>query len=256
VRARFDASGLRLLVVGASSGLGREIGLAASRAGARVAFAARRSERLEEIVAGAPNPALAIKCDVREERDCEHAIDQTVGTLGGLDALVYASGISALGDVHEADAATWRAILETNLVGAALIAGRAIPHLRASGGRALFLSSYGIRQHVPGMGLYCISKVALDALIDTLRAEHPDVQFTRIVVGSTEGTEFAARWDPELVSSYAQIMKQRGTFTSSTWMPIGNLAEAVLAVLCLKGYVDDLSILPRPTDPAAPNLGD
>lgn len=51
-------------------------------------------------------------------------------------------------------------------------------------------------------------------------------------------------------------MKERGTFTSSTWMPIGNLAEAILAVLCLQGYVDDLSILPRSTDPSAPNLGD
>jgi NAD(P)-dependent dehydrogenase (short-subunit alcohol dehydrogenase family) len=256
VRASFDASGLRLLVVGASSGLGQAIGLAASRAGARVAFAARRIERLEQIVAGAPSPALALECDVREPRDCEQVVDESVTAFGGLDGLVYSSGISALGEVHQAKADTWRAILETNLVGAALVAARAAPHLRASAGRAVFLSSYGIRQHIPGMGLYRVSKLALDALIDTLRVEHPDVQFTRVVVGSTEGTEFAARWDAGLVRSYAQVMKQRGTFTSSTWMPIENLAEAILAVLCLRGYVDDLSILPRPTDPSAPNLGD
>jgi len=256
VRASFDASGLRLLVVGASSGLGREIGLAASRAGARVAFAARRIERLEEIVAGAATPALALKCDVREEGDCAHAVEQCARAFGGLDGLVYASGISALGEVHQADAATWRAILDTNLVGAALISTRAVPHLRASGGRAVFLSSYATRQHMPGMGLYGVSKIALDALIDTLRAEHPDVQFTRVVVGSTEGTEFAARWNPAEVVRYARIMKERGTFTSSTWMPIENLVETILAVLCLRGYVDDLSVLPRLTDPAAPNLGD
>jgi NAD(P)-dependent dehydrogenase (short-subunit alcohol dehydrogenase family) len=256
VGATFDASGLRLLVVGASSGLGKAIGLAASRAGARVAFAARRIERLKAIAAQAPTAALALKCDVREPRDCEHAVDETLRALGGLDGLVYASGISALGDVHQADAATWRAILETNVVGAALVAARAIPHLRASQGRALFLSSYAIRQPMPGMGLYRVSKAALDMLVETLRAEHPDVQFTRVVVGSTEGTEFAAGWDPAEVVRYARIMQQRGTFTSSTWMPIESLAETVLAALCVRGYIDDLSLLPRSTDPAAPNLGE
>lgn len=256
MRATFDASGLRLLVVGGSSGLGRAIGLAASRSGGRVAFAARRVERLEEIVSAAATPALAIRCDVREPSDCERAVDESVRAFGGLDGMVYASGVSVLGEVHQADAATWRAILETNLVGAALVTARAIPQLRASGGRAIFLSSYAIRQAMPGMGLYRVSKAALDMLIDTLRTEHPDVQFTRVVVGSTEGTEFAARWEPGEVVRYARIMKQRGTFTSSTWMPLENLVETILAALCLRGYVDDLSVLPRAGDPQAPNLGD
>ena len=72
----------------------------------------------------------------------------------------------------------WRAVLDTNLIGASLVTAAAIPALRTSGGRALYVSSYSVRQCLPGLALYRVSKVGLDALIEGWRMEHPDVRFT------------------------------------------------------------------------------
>src|SRR5262245_10653976 len=102
-----DLANHRLLVLGASSGVGRAVGALASRAGARVAFAARREDRLAEAAAGAPG-AVAVACDVRDEAGCARAVVGAIEALGGLDALVYAAGMSPLGLLESATQAEWR----------------------------------------------------------------------------------------------------------------------------------------------------
>ena len=81
-----DLDGKRILVVGASSGIGREVGLQLARCGARVAFAARRLERLTDAVAEAGGGAVAIACDTRDPASCEEVVATAVARLGGLDA--------------------------------------------------------------------------------------------------------------------------------------------------------------------------
>src|SRR5215475_7998905 len=88
VGVQYDLSGRRVLVIGASSGVGREVGLAASRAGARVAFAARRRDLLERAAAEAGAGALAVCCDVTESDDCARAVHEAASALGGIDAFV------------------------------------------------------------------------------------------------------------------------------------------------------------------------
>ena len=68
----------RVLVVGASSGLGRAAAVAVAAEGARVAFAARRLDRLEEAAAEAGGGCIAIHCDVRDEASCDAAVAQAV----------------------------------------------------------------------------------------------------------------------------------------------------------------------------------
>ncbi len=246
-----DLAGRRLLVVGASSGVGRAVGALASRAGARVAFAARRKERLEAAVAAAPGGAIAVACDVRSEAECASAVGEAVRAFGGLDALVYAAGMSPLGLLETSTQEEWRTVLETNLIGAALVTAAAIPQLRASGGGAVYVSSYAIRQPLPGVGLYRVSKVALDALIEGWRMEHPDVEFTRVVLGNTDGTEFARHWGPERTEAVTRAWIERGFFPAPTMMTVETAAEAVLSVLALRGFVDDIAVMPRPRDPHA-----
>jgi NAD(P)-dependent dehydrogenase (short-subunit alcohol dehydrogenase family) len=139
-------------------------------------------------------------------------------------------------------------VLETNLVGAALIAAAAIPHLRASAGRAVFLGSSSVRDIYPGLGVYRISKLALDGLIQGLRAEHPDLDFTRVVVGQTAGTEFGVHWDAERRQQLIQSWIERGVTPVNTIMPPEVLAEAVVSLFALRGYVDDIAVMPRPRD--------
>jgi NAD(P)-dependent dehydrogenase (short-subunit alcohol dehydrogenase family) len=244
----YDLSDRRLLVVGASSGVGREVGLAASRAGARVAFAARRRDRLEEAVAEAPGKAFAVPCDVADDGDCARAVAEAADAMGGLDSLVYAAGMSPLEMLEKASGDSWHRVLSTNVVGASQITAAALPHLREREGRAVFISSYSVRQSLPGLGLYRVSKVALDALIECWRMEHPDVDFTRIVVGNTVGTEFANAWRPEQMKEAMDVWVSRNLFPAVTMMSLDVLAEAVLSVLAVRGYVDDIAVMPRTRD--------
>jgi len=251
VGVQYDLGGRRILIIGGSSGVGREVGLAASRAGARVAFAARRKELLDGAVVEAGNGAIAVRCDVSSPDDCANAVEETVRTLGGIDALVYATGMSPLALLEKATTAMWREVMDVNLIGASQITAAALPHLRKSEGRAVYVSSYAVRQSLPGLGLYRVSKVALDALIECWRMEHPDVDFTRVVVGNTSGTEFANAWGGEAITSAMEIWVSRNLFPAATMMPLSVLGEAILSVIAVRGYVDDIAIMPRTRDPKA-----
>jgi NAD(P)-dependent dehydrogenase (short-subunit alcohol dehydrogenase family) len=247
----FDLSGRRVLVVGASSGVGRAVGLLASASGARVAFAARRLDRLEAAAREAGPRALALRCDVRDAAACRDAVEAAEAAFGGLDALVYATGLSPLALLESARADEWSEVLAANVVGASLVTAAALPALRRSRGRALYISSYAVRMPLPGLGLYRVSKVALDALIECWRMEHPDVDFTRVVVGNTGGTDFAAAWEPERLKQALEVWVKRNLFPAATMMPLDVLAEAVVSVLAVRGYVDDVAVMPRQSDPRA-----
>jgi NAD(P)-dependent dehydrogenase (short-subunit alcohol dehydrogenase family) len=247
---QYDLSGRRVLVIGASSGVGREVGLAASRAGARVAFAARRRELLDRAVAEAKSGAIAVECDVTAP-ECARAVHEAASALGGIDALVYATGMSPLVMLEQASEKEWRQVLDVNLVGASQVTAAALPHLRKCEGRAVYVSSYSVRQSLPGLGLYRVSKVALDALIECWRMEHPDVDFTRVVVGNTGGTGFADAWAPGAVEGAMKVWVTRNLFPAATMMPLSVLAEAILSVIAVRGYVDDIAIMPRTRDPKA-----
>ena len=171
----------RLLVVGASSGIGREIGLQAARHGAAVAFAARRAELLEEAAEQAGERGIAVPCDVRDAEAVAAAIATVVDRLGGLDTVVYATGASPLAPLPDADAELWRGALETNVLGAALVLRAALPHLRAAEQpRIAVLSSHSVDDPWPGLVPYVVSKAALDKFVEGWRTEITDVPMIRM----------------------------------------------------------------------------
>ena len=246
-----ELRGRRVLVMGASSGVGRAVAALAARSGARVALAARRAAQLEETAAklraeGAD--ALALTCDVTREADCRGSVERSIAAFGGLDALVYASGVSPLCLLGEAGQAEWRQVLDVNLIGASLVTAAAIDALSASRRHAVYIGSYSERQSLPGIGLYSVSKSALAALIEAWRLEHPAVEFTRVVLGNTAGTEFASAWGPERTAAITKLWIERGLFPAPKMMPLSHAAEAICSVLALRGFVDELGVMPRPSD--------
>ncbi len=226
---------MRTVVVGASSGLGRSIAIGLAQRGAQVAMLARRRERLEAAVAEAGGSAVAIECDVTDDAACRAAIDAAAAALGGIDALVYAPGIGPLSRLVDLSTETWRQAFDTNVIGAAVTTAAALPHLRASNGTAMFLSSVSasLTPPWPGLGAYVVSKAALDKLVEAWRIEEPDIGFTRLVVGDCAGgeghstTEFANAWDPDLAL-------ELGT----QWFAKGYIAGTLIAVDELIGMVD------------------
>lgn len=248
---QLELAGRRVLVVGASSGVGRAVAQAAARAGAQVVLAARRRERLADAVAALQKEGcsgVALACDVTDAAQCRAAVAEAIETLGGLDALVYASGVSPLCLLGEASQADWRAVLDVNLIGASLVTAAALEALRSSGGRAVYVGSYSERQTLPGIGLYSVSKSALSALIEAWRMEHPEVDFTKVVLGNTAGTEFAEGWGPERTVTITKLWVERGLFPAPRMMPLAHAAEAICAVLAARGHVDEIGVMPRPRD--------
>jgi len=233
--AEEDWRKMRTVVIGASSGLGRCIGIGLAKRGATVALLARRKTMLEDAAKEAGPGALAIECDVTDEASCRSAIANAADGLGGIDGLIYAPGIGPLSRLVDTDAATWRRVLDTNVMGAALATAAAIPHLSASAGKAIYLSSVAgqLTPPWPGLGAYATSKAALSTLIDAWRGEHPDIGFTRLVVGDCAGgegdamTQFTAGWNQELAATCYPV-----------WMARGYMAGALMDVEDLVTVVD------------------
>src|SRR4029079_19147064 len=94
---------MRAVVVGASSGLGRCIGIGLAQRGADVALLARRRPRLEDAAREASAGTLAIECDVTDEESVRSAIDEAASGLGGIDALVCAPAIGPLAPLVAGD---------------------------------------------------------------------------------------------------------------------------------------------------------
>jgi len=248
---------MRIVVVGASSGLGRCIGVGLAKRGARVALLARRRERLEGAAREAGNGALALACDVTDASSCKSAIGDAAAALGGIDALVYAPGIGPLARLVDLDAETWRSAFDTNVIGASLMTAAAIPHLSATSGRALYLSSVSasLTAPWPGLGAYVVSKAALDKLIEAWRVEQPGVGFTRLVVGDCGGgsgdsqTGFMLGWDQKLMAELVPKWLQAGLL-SGTLIDVEDLVAVVDAVLRTGPTASLPSVVVAPRAPA------
>jgi NAD(P)-dependent dehydrogenase (short-subunit alcohol dehydrogenase family) len=229
---------VRIVVVGASSGLGRCIGIGLTQRGAQVAMLARRRERLEEAAKDAGPGAVAIQCDATDAASCATAISEAVEHLGGIDALVYAPAISPLVRLADTDADTWRRVFETNVIGAALITAATLPHLVPGTSTVVYLSSVAGSQTPPwpGLGAYAVSKAALDKLVDAWRAEHPGIGFTRFIVGECAGGEGDAQtgisegWDVELATELVPLWIERN-YMSGKLIEVDHLVTVVDSVL-------------------------
>ena len=238
----------RILVVGASSGIGRATALLLADRGARVAFAARRVERLEEAVGQAKSDCIAIRCDVRNTQDCDAVVAGAVEAFGGLDAVVYATGVARPVPLVDCDAEQWWISVETNLVGPSLVTRAAIPHLVLSKGRAVYFSSIAASEVPPRpyMALYCVTKSALDTLVMSWQQEHREVGFTSIAIGDTL-SEFGTGWSAQDFE-YVKRWEADGYLYGRAMDP-ESVGEQVASVLASPETVSRLRIVPRHPEP-------
>lgn len=248
---------VRAVVVGASSGLGRCIGVGLARRGAHVALLARRGDMLESAAAEAGGGALAIECDVTEPSSVTSAIGKAAADLGAIDALVYTPAIGPLARLVDTDAGTWGKVFATNVTGAAIVTAAAVPHLTESHGTALYLSSVSasLTPPWPGLGAYGVSKAALDRMIEAWQVEHPTVGFTRCIVGDCFGGEgdsmtqfpMASEWDMDLLAELHPVWEAKGLL-AGCFIDADDLVTAVDAVL-RRGksiHTPSVTLAPRP----------
>jgi NAD(P)-dependent dehydrogenase (short-subunit alcohol dehydrogenase family) len=149
-------------------------------------------------------------------------------------------------------------VFDTNVIGASLVTAAAVPHLAASSGAAVYLSSVSASQTPPwpGLGAYAVSKAALDKLVEAWRAEHPDIGFTRLVVGDCAGgegdsrTQFNESWDHEIAAEVVPTWAARH-YLSGALMDVERLVAMVHAVLREGATlsVPSITVAPRPVTP-------
>lgn len=169
---RFD--GKRVFITGASAGIGAGVAVEFARQGARVAVAARRDDRLDEVcekIRAVGGEALPVVCDVRDRASLDAAVAQTVEAFGGIDIALANAGFGVNGLFGELDTEAYRRQYDTNVFGVIDTAYAVLPHLLESRGTLGMVASVLGRLGTPGASAYCSSKFAVCGLAESLRYE-------------------------------------------------------------------------------------
>jgi short-subunit dehydrogenase len=188
-----DLRGRRILVTGASGGIGRCLAEQAFRAGARVALTARSADKLAEIVRGLAAPGadvVAVPADVTSETDRHHLLQTVVERFDGLDVLINNAGVGSWGHFADCSEAILRQVMEVNFFAPAELTRGAIPVLaRGRQPAVVNVSSMCGRRGMPAWSEYSASKFALCGLTEALRAELArfDIDVLLMVPGLTHG---------------------------------------------------------------------
>ena len=164
-----------VIITGASAGIGRALALQLARQGAKVAIAARRLERLEQVATecrAAGAEALVAQTDVSDEAQCKALVEKTVAAFGRLDMLINNAGMAASALLDEfPDLHLFKQTVEINFYGAVYCTYYALPYLKKTKGRIVAVSSLGGKAAIPYNTPYCASKYALHGFYDSLRME-------------------------------------------------------------------------------------
>jgi NADP-dependent 3-hydroxy acid dehydrogenase YdfG len=218
------------LITGASTGIGAATARAAAAAGHRVVLGARSLDKLEALSAelGGAERALAVECDVSEWADNERLVRGALDAYGRLDVVYANAGFGAKRGWLEETPEHWKAMVLTNVLGAAYTVRAAIPALKESRGHVLLTGSVAGRRALPG-SLYSATKWAVTAMGEAIRADLNDtgIRTTLIEPGMVETPFFDNPGEGRLQPD--------------------DVARAVLYAVSQPPHVDVNEILLRPT---------
>jgi len=167
-------TGRRIVLTGASSGLGAHTVRRLVGGGAHVVAAARRLDRLEALAAelsGAPGRVIPVRADVTHEDDATSVVAAAIETLGGIDVLVNNAGSEVQGPIDHLSLADFEGMFRANAVSVFLVTRAALKALRASRGMVVNLGSTVVGRPPHGRFGYVASKGAVEAMTRALAAD-------------------------------------------------------------------------------------
>jgi short-subunit dehydrogenase len=160
-----------IILTGASSGIGAEMAKQLGAMGACLVLAARDEARLKAVAKEWPG-ALVIPTDVADQAACQALVEKTVHHFGHLDILINNAGVSMWTPFEEVkDLSIYETIMQVNYLGSVYLTHYALPHLKASKGLIVVVSSLAGKTGVPTRTGYSASKHALHGFFDSLRIE-------------------------------------------------------------------------------------
>jgi NADP-dependent 3-hydroxy acid dehydrogenase YdfG len=219
-----------LVITGASTGIGAATARRAAEFGYRVVLAARSEDKLAALAEelGGEDRALAARCDVTSWDDQQALVATALERFGRLDAYFANAGFGAKRGFLEETVEHWKAMIDTNVLGAALSIRAALPHFREqNAGHMILTSSIAGRRALPG-SLYSCTKHAVTAMGEALRQEiaDTDIKVTLIEPGAVDTPFFDSR--------------------PSGALEADDIARAVLFALTQPPHVDVNEVLVRP----------
>jgi NAD(P)-dependent dehydrogenase (short-subunit alcohol dehydrogenase family) len=190
-------SGKTVLVTGAAKRLGRAIALAAAENGADVAItyheSGREARAVIEELAQYGVEALAVRCDVTEEKSVREMVKEVAGELGGINVLVNNAANYETAEFEKITVAQWDAIFASNTRGPFLVSREALPYLRKRGGRIINMGSLGGLRPWATHAHYCSSKAAVHMLTKVMaKALAPEIAVNAVAPGMIDLGEKSA----------------------------------------------------------------
>jgi NADP-dependent 3-hydroxy acid dehydrogenase YdfG len=218
------------VITGASTGIGAATARRAVEFGHRVVLAARSEDKLQALAQelGGDEKAIAVRCDVTSWDDQQAVVQATLDSFGRMDAYFANAGFGAKRGFLEESVEHWKAMIDTNVYGAALSIRASLGHFRKQGsGHLILTSSIAGRRVLPG-SLYSATKHAVTAMGEALRQEiaETDIKMTLIEPGAVDTPFFDNR--------------------PSGALEADDIARAVMFALTQPPHVDVNEILIRP----------
>ena len=163
------------VVTGASSGIGEATAEALAAEGASVVVAARREDRLQDLVGrieGAGGKVLSVSCDVTDEEQAHALIEQAEREFGSVDILVNNAGVMLLSRIDKGLSDQWRQMFDVNVLGLLYATDAAVRVMKRQGsGHLVNISSVAGRKVRATGGVYSGTKWAVNAISEALRME-------------------------------------------------------------------------------------
>lgn len=154
----------RVLVTGASSGIGRATAELFLETGATVALTSRRESALADVADAFADDAFIIQADLARADQTEYCVNRAVELMGGLDCLVNSAGILKSGSLENTSLDSWDEMMNINLRSIFHLMKLSVPHLEESRGNIVNVSSVTGLRAFPNVLAYCVSKAGLDQL--------------------------------------------------------------------------------------------
>lgn len=233
-----------VLVTGGSTGIGAETARLLAEQGALVAIAARRRDKLDQVVAGieaAGGKAKAYVLDVTDKRQVESVVAAVVADFGRLDVLINNAGLMPIRPMAEVNTDEWDAMIDVNLKGTLYGIAAALPRFMAQqSGHFINLSSVaGLKVFAPGGTVYSGTKFAVRAISDGLRQEvGSNIRVTSIEPGAVE-SDLKHTTSGTAQETVLEFYKQA--------IPAASVARAVAFAIEQPADVDINEIVLRPT---------
>ena len=202
-----DLAGRRIVLLGASSGIGRRLAVHARRAGADLLISGRRADRLDEVrteAGGGDTCAADLTDPVGIER-----LGAAVSRFAPVDAVVSTVGAAELKLLEHMTEADWKAVLDTNVVGVNSAIRVMLPSL-GRGAMVVVLSSEAVTMPRWALAGYGASKAALEVSMAGWRLEFPGVRFGSVGVGSTVPTEFGRAFESQILGRALEMWTRHG----------------------------------------------